>query len=107
MLQVTANRGEKCNAHGMHMTFDNGNTISIQWSKEVYSSNRSESSRIENGCVSAEVAIWDKEGTWARMHTWDTIAGWQDADEIAKLIHMASTMSVEEISELNKTEEDE
>ena len=68
---------------------------------EVYSSNRSESSRIENGCVYAEVAIWDKEGTW------DTVAGWQDADQIAKLIHVASTMSVEEIIKANKIDEDE
>lgn len=41
--------------HGFQMTFDNGCTISVQFSKGNY---------CDQGETTAEVAVWDKDGDW-------------------------------------------
>ena len=89
---------------GIRMTFDNGNTISIQWGLGNYSSARFKGVPTSK-CTSAEVAIWDKNGTWATIdENGDFVKGWVGPDEIAKLIHLTSTNT---ISELNKIFEKE
>lgn len=46
---------------GFKMTFENGNTISVQFGWGNYCENRGES---KPGCVNAEIAIWDSENKW-------------------------------------------
>ena len=89
---------------GIHMTFFNGNTISIQWGLNNYSSTRFKG-KPSLKCTSAEVAIWDKNDNWATIDEIEnSVKGWVEPDEIAKLIFLASTNT---ISELNKIFEKE
>ena len=104
MIKLTS-MGLEGDKSGIQMTFANGNTISIQWHELAYSSNRIAGIKIKDGCVSAEVAIWDENSMWVTMSNGDRVAGWQDADQISKLIQMASTMSVKEIEQITIKEE--
>ena len=46
--------------HGFQMTFQNGCTISVQFSKYNYS---------DQGETTAEVAVWDKDDNWYVLNT--------------------------------------
>ena len=74
---------------GFQMTFENGCTISVQFSKHTYS---------DAGETTAEVAAWDNQGNWLMFdgEKWseieessDVIAH-QTASEVAKLIYTLS-----------------
>ncbi len=92
------------NFSGIHMTFNNGNTISIQWGMGNYSSARFKGVPTSK-CTSAEVAIWDKNDNWATIdEVENSVKGWVEPDEVAKLIFLTSTNT---ISELNKIFEKE
>lgn len=85
---------------GIHMTFDNGNTISIQWGMGNYSSTRTVK-KPTSKCTSAEVAIWDENDEWARIDEIEGIVkGWVDPDEIAKLIFLTSTNTINELNKI-------
>ena len=75
---------------GIWMTFENGNTISIQFGWGNYSSNREES---HPEATSAEIAIWNTDNKWYEFEQ-DTVKGWCDADEVAKWIYFASTTEI-------------
>jgi len=94
---------------GFQMTFENGCTISVQFSKHTYS---------DEGQTTAEVAAWDNQGNWlmfdgektAEVAAWDNQGNWlmfdgekwseveegsdvlarQTAGEVAKLIYTLS-----------------
>ncbi len=85
---------------GITMKFDNGNTISIQWGSNSYSSNKGGESKDHT--LSAEIAIWNKEGDWYVFNSRDedylfpeTVKGWCDTTEVAYWIYQASTMVIE------------
>jgi hypothetical protein len=67
---------------GVQMTFDNGNTISIQFGFANYSSNRDES---KSEATSVEVAMWNKNDVWHDFGT-DEVSGWCSMDEVAEHI---------------------
>lgn len=88
------------NFSGINMTFDNGNTISIQWGMGNYSSTRTVKKPTPK-CTSAEVAIWDENNEWARIdETEGIVKGWVEPDEIAKLIFITSTNTISEINKI-------
>lgn len=92
------------NFSGISMTFDNGNTISIQWGMGNYSSTRT-INKPSPKCTSAEVAIWDENDEWARIDEIEGIVkGWVESDEIAKLIFLASTNTISEINKIFEKE---
>ena len=92
------------NFSGIRMTFDNGNTISIQWGIKNYSSARFEGVPTSK-CTSAEVAIFDKNDNWAQIdETEGMVKGWVGSDEIAKLIFLASTNTISEINKIFEKE---
>ena len=92
------------NFSGIYMTFDNGNTISIQWGMGNYSSTRTVKKPTPK-CTSAEVAIWDENDEWARIdETEGIVKGWVDPDEIAKLIFITSTNTISEINSIFEKE---
>ena len=92
------------NSSGISMTFNNGNTISIQWGLNNYSSSRFKGVPTSK-CTSAEVAIFDKNDNWARIdETEGIVKGWVEPDEIAKLIFLASTNTISEINKIFEKE---
>jgi len=69
--------------NGFTMTFENGWTISVQFGKANYA-------RIIDGVsVSAEIAIWDKDGTWYDFGH-DQVASYCDTNAVAYWIDKAS-----------------
>ena len=79
-------------AAGIQMTFENGNTISIQFGYGNYCDNRSES---QMHCKNAEIAIWDKDGIWHNFGN-DTVKGYCNTDEIADFIYFAKTYKIKQ-----------
>jgi len=84
---------------GFTMTFENGNTISVQFGDFNYGSNRDIGSK--EYAATAEVAIWNKHGQWWEFRTGEKpeedtepnfVKGWCDADEVAKWINFAATI---------------
>ena len=72
--------------HGFQMTFDNGCTISVQFSKHNYS---------DQGETTAEVAAWNSNGDWMVYNgdNWvvltngDTdVMSHQTTDDVARMI---------------------
>jgi hypothetical protein len=74
---------------GFQMTFENGCTISVQFSKHTYS---------DQGETTAEVAAWDNKGNWLMFDEdkWTEIENGSDvmprqtASDVAKLIYTLS-----------------
>lgn len=72
---------------GFQMTFDNGNTISVQFGCGNYCVNKHIS---RDNSTDAEIAIWNIEGVWYNF-VGDNVAGYCNMDEVAKWIFFAST----------------
>ena len=74
---------------GFSMSFDNGFTISVQFSKYH---------RCDAGNTTAEVAIWDKEdnwylyneGVWCKLTQYAEVMSYQTAEQVANLIKQTS-----------------
>jgi hypothetical protein len=73
-------------ASGFKLTFNNGNTISVQFGFGNYCDNKNES---KQGCKNAEIAIFNEAGRWHNFGN-DTVKGWCNSDEVAKWIDFAS-----------------
>ena len=92
------------------MTFENGNTVSVQWGPGNYCEPTHPSGRNAPydapmksefwGAESAEVAAWDSDGAWHKFEH-DTVDGWLSADEVIAFVHFVAT------SKLNTTRKDE
>lgn len=69
---------------GFHLTFPNGNTISIQFGQGNYCDNR-DTPLGSDDCQSdtAEVALWDAEGNWLLP---DEVEGWCSPARVLELI---------------------
>jgi hypothetical protein len=84
MLKITQGKG-------FHMTFENGNTISVQFGAGNYCGNHDEEFPSDipkkTTCEDAEIAIWDKNGKWLTkeyLDKGDDVLGWLTADEVLK-----------------------
>ncbi len=73
-------------ASGFSMTFENGNTISIQFGFGNYCDNRNESNSESKD---AEVAIWNNEGKWYQFEG-NQVKGCCTPDEVAKWVNLAA-----------------
>lgn len=69
--------------NGFHMTFANEWTVSVQFGKGNYISDRNHHGQS----VDAEIAAWDKDGVWYRFED-DNVKGWVKADEVADFMAM-------------------
>lgn len=94
MLKSTQNRG-------FSLTFENGLTISVQFSTNNYcerrSFNASYKSEMTDGqdiieSENAEIAIWDENNNWFDFGS-DQVKGWCDANEVAEWITKVSKAS--------------
>jgi len=77
---------------GFTMEFKNGITISVQFGTGNYCERRNLTAPIQGEMKmnmveskTAEIAIWDKEGTWFNFGH-DQVKGWVEADEVATWI---------------------
>ena len=94
--------------NGFSMTFENGFTISVRWGIGNYCERRSMSSYHPHSdmkipqvkSTDAEIAIWDKEGTWFNFGS-DTVKGWCSVDEVATWIGIArEAKTLDDITEM-------
>jgi len=72
---------------GFHMTFSNGNTISVQFGFGNYCENNRKS---ECSSIDAEIAICNENNDWYDFGS-DTVKGYCNMDEVAKWINFAAT----------------
>ena len=64
--------------NGFHMTFENGYTISVQFSKTNYS---------DGGETIAEVAAWDSDRKWVKLNEHDDVQGWCSPNEVLEIMN--------------------
>ena len=64
--------------NGFHMTFENGYTISVQFSKTNYS---------DGGETTAEVAAWDSDRKWVKLNEYDDVQGWCSPNEVLEIMN--------------------
>lgn len=74
---------------GFHMTFENGWTVSVQWGEGTYSNHNKDNGRMTGR--SAEVAAWDKNGTWYDFGT-DKVNGWLPPDKVLEFMNTIAAM---------------
>ena len=87
------NRDTMC---GFQMKFDNGYTISVQWSPAHYCTNhlKEKNNTIGNPlpCLDAEVAVFDNLGKMVQLNEDSDVEGYCTPDEVIDLMAMASCM---------------
>ncbi len=81
---------------GFHLTFSNGWTVSVQFGSNNYCANMNthhgacatrDTHHEATKCVDAEVAAWDRSGTWHRKAgDSDDVQGWLSADRVGLFI---------------------
>jgi len=91
MFNITSNKG-------VHITFKNGITVSVQWGYGDYCDNRYSGHFGETPPEShdAEVAVWDADNVWvtkdAPHSENDDVIGYLNADQVADIIAWASML---------------
>lgn len=94
------------NGRGVHFTFSNGYTVSVQWGVMNYCANRStDFSRFETELntkagdsiiesETAEIAIWNKEGKWVTKDVWQMIGNERPEDDVI------GHLTIEEVTDM-------
>lgn len=72
---------------GIHMTFENGWTVSIQAGRSNYST-QMESPDGVTRASKVEIAAWDASGEWYVFKDGQEVSGHQTPDEVADFISM-------------------
>jgi hypothetical protein len=67
--------------NGFHITFKNGYTMSVQFSKTNYS---------DGGKTTAEIAAWGPDG-WLSLGEGDDVRGWCSPDEVLEVMNMVAS----------------
>ncbi|MEK9748234.1 MAG: hypothetical protein VW443_04795 [Pseudomonadales bacterium] len=91
---------------GFHMTFANGNCISVQFGPGNYVD---ESVRYgewedtkticEKGSSVAEIAVWDNVRDWFRLSEWDTVRGWVTPDDVVGVMFLVKNFTDERLQD--------
>lgn len=69
--------GEKTDQGGLHMTFANGWTVSIQWR---------DGNHCDRDRSTAEIAAWSSGGDWYRFDDGNTVKGWVTPDDVVEFM---------------------
>ena len=74
---------------GFQLELSNGYTVSVQFSKYHYCSNRHGVDRNSFGleCDNAEVAVLDSDGEFVNLHEHDDVLGYQSVSEVIAIIN--------------------
>jgi len=82
MTNITSNQNT-----GFQLTFENGLTISVQFGRGNYCSNRfKDNDLLKQVADSAEISIWDTDENAFVFNNNDVCLGWLTTDEIATWI---------------------
>lgn len=93
--------------NGLHMTFDNGATLSIQWHSGNYCSNRNLRWNDNGtfGSPDVEIAIWASDGrgnepfiTLEVLSHDDDVMGWVTIDKLADIITHVQRLSADVVT---------
>jgi len=68
--------------NGFHITFKNGYTMSVQFSKNNYS---------DGGETTAEIAAWGPDKKWMKLSEHDDVRGWCSPDEVLEVMNMVAS----------------
>ena len=91
-----------CRNKGFHMTFENGNTVSVQFGPGNYCDprhpdgrwcNRDEPKKVDEWRAdTAEVAAWDSDDRW-HLHNGEDcqVVGWRTPKETLEFINFVAT----------------
>ena len=71
---------------GTHFTFENGWTLSIQWSPLNYCEAKNHFDRFDGQSATAECAAWDAKGNSLRLSDNDDVRGWMSPHEVVDLL---------------------
>jgi hypothetical protein len=113
MFSATGNKG-------FSITFENGNTVSVQWGPANYCDpthkdgrNASFDAPMTTGAKgepwnseTAEVAAWDSDGNWHNCGG-DQVKGWLSPAEVVEFINFAASNSLNTSSPFGILDEDE
>lgn len=72
---------------GFQLTFANGLTISVQFGRGKYCSNRTDYQFTPTECSNAEIAVWNDMDDFYTFPDGRTVDGWVSTDDVAKWIH--------------------
>ena len=84
---------------GFRITFENGNTVSVQWGPDNYCDNSYQGipdPRPHDGggpsgsCENAEIAAGNKDNVWYKFRH-DEVKGWCKPDDVANFIGFVAT----------------
>ena len=79
-------------AHGVHVVYDSGWTVSIQWGAGNYCDNhRASFNAPVSPSSTAEVACWHNNGKMVQFDDGDTVQGWQSWEQVQRLLEAASS----------------
>ena len=107
MFSATGNKG-------FSITFENGNTVSVQWGPGNYCDSQGAAydapvKAIEDNqpwtSGTAEVAAWDKDGKWHNCGH-DQVKGWLSPAEVVEFLSFAANNELD-IRPVWSTDEDE
>jgi hypothetical protein len=65
-----------------HITFKNGYTMGVQFSKTNYS---------DGGETTAEIAAWGPDVKWMKLSELDDVRGWCSPDEVLEVMNMVAS----------------
>lgn len=97
--EVKASRG----GNGVHVTFPNGWTVSVQWGPGTYSTNHHHPSLgvvfppPELDATAAEIAAWKGESGMIDWPDGDSVQGWQSWDDVQAVLDMAEAGTLAEV----------
>jgi len=105
-----------CENKGFTITFENGNTVSVQFGPGNYCDpchkagrnapyNAPSQAQVWKS-TTAEIAAWDSNNRWHRFDH-DTVDGWQGPDAVAKFIEFVSSNELNTGRSWERTSEDD
>ena len=77
-FQINQHSGLDYNTKGFKITFNNGNTVSVQFGSGTYS---------DDGQTTAEVGAWGPDGEWIKLGKYDDVKGHCTPEEVLEIMN--------------------
>jgi hypothetical protein len=94
---VTSYDAGNYHARGVHIRFESGWTLSIQWGSGNYGDNHSMTGEFIEEARYAEIALWDVDDKWFDFGG-DTVKGWVTPAQVNEIIDYLAQPRLEPIS---------
>ena len=80
---------------GFHMTFANGNTVSVRWDPGNYCDNYNNEAKADvPASATAEIAGWSAEGRWYEFPDGDSAQGHQTPEQVLAFMNLLANEKV-------------